>query len=532
MMRNLGMFLLLLLVIAGTAWVVHTYRKPGSMTVIESQAMDMSVMTAPPGTTPVSTARVRVGPFLPLQTYTGTVRAWSDEDVVARVTGQVVQTYVYPGDRVYAGQLLVQLDSAELESRQAEAQRLAETEEAKILASQASLRKSQSDSGVARRELDLARLEELDARAEEKSALANLQYWNAEMARTRYLYNSDAVSLEEFQKIRAQAEEAKTQHHHRRLGLRKSALKIDQARRQLESQRAGIEEAMAEQVVSQASAHQQRAAQTTAEVILSYTQIRARSSAIVTERLVSPGTLVMPGAVLFRLKQTDRLRLQAKVPAQLSAQLRPGLAVRYRSHSNGPLLATRLTSVFREADASSRTVTVEAVVKDPQLVPGEFVELSLATGPEKRQLSVPLQAIQRDLDNQPFVWKAVARGTSASPIYTCVMHPEIHSDRPGQCPKCGMDLTLQNPSETSAQPDYTCVMHPEISQSKPGKCPKCGMDLVAREKKGNLTVTRQPVELAQVSGTEVAIRSGLTEQDEVVVQGASNLREGMAISHE
>ena len=24
--------------------------------------------------------------------------------------------------------------------------------------------------------------------------------------------------------------------------------------------------------------------------------------------------------------------------------------------------------------------------------------------------------------------------------YTCVMHPEIHEDKPGQCPKCGMTL--------------------------------------------------------------------------------------------
>lgn len=24
--------------------------------------------------------------------------------------------------------------------------------------------------------------------------------------------------------------------------------------------------------------------------------------------------------------------------------------------------------------------------------------------------------------------------------YTCPMHPEVTSDQPGQCPKCGMDL--------------------------------------------------------------------------------------------
>lgn len=25
-------------------------------------------------------------------------------------------------------------------------------------------------------------------------------------------------------------------------------------------------------------------------------------------------------------------------------------------------------------------------------------------------------------------------------VYTCPMHPEVTSDKPGQCPKCGMNL--------------------------------------------------------------------------------------------
>ena len=27
---------------------------------------------------------------------------------------------------------------------------------------------------------------------------------------------------------------------------------------------------------------------------------------------------------------------------------------------------------------------------------------------------------------------------------------------------------------------YTCPMHPEVSSDKPGKCPKCGMNLVKK----------------------------------------------------
>ncbi len=32
--------------------------------------------------------------------------------------------------------------------------------------------------------------------------------------------------------------------------------------------------------------------------------------------------------------------------------------------------------------------------------------------------------------------------------YTCVMHPEIHSDKPGNCPKCGMKLVKEKPKAT------------------------------------------------------------------------------------
>ena len=28
---------------------------------------------------------------------------------------------------------------------------------------------------------------------------------------------------------------------------------------------------------------------------------------------------------------------------------------------------------------------------------------------------------------------------------------------------------------------YTCSMHPEVKADKPGKCPKCGMDLIEKK---------------------------------------------------
>jgi Cu(I)/Ag(I) efflux system membrane fusion protein len=100
-------------------------------------------------------------------------------------------------------------------------------------------------------------------------------------------------------------------------------------------------------------------------------------------------------------------------------------------------------------------------------------------------------------------WAGLGCQRAAGPAgqrYHCPMHPTYITDRPGDCPICGMRLVPikdvattgparpetsgHQPSESLAhiQPgQFYCPMHPEVVQDGSGRCPKCGMQLVEKK---------------------------------------------------
>lgn len=59
-------------------------------------------------------------------------------------------------------------------------------------------------------------------------------------------------------------------------------------------------------------------------------------------------------------------------------------------------------------------------------------------------------------------------------VYTCPMEKcDYKSDKPGKCPKCGVEL-----KKHECKMEYVCPMEKcDFKSEKPGKCPKCGMEL-------------------------------------------------------
>jgi HlyD family secretion protein len=388
----LKLAVLALLVGAG-AWALYANLKSDRL------AMDMSMRVTSGNTPfPVSIAPVERRSIVGNVVYTGSVAPFNEADVYPRVTGRIVEMPVYPGDAVRQGQVVARLDSVELSSRVGEA-------EAGLATAQAGRAQMEADQSVAR--YAIAQMEKELAMVD-----AELTYSRSLVARTERLFNTGAVSRQEYESDRAMAASTEAKREAAQAKLEQSRASETAARKKLEA---------ADSMVSQA-----RASLRTATIVRDYVEIVAPSSGYVVKRLVAPGVLVQPGMAILKIAQIDRVRLQANVGEKDVASIRVGSPVNVTTTVPGqPPITARVTAVFPFVDQGPRTAVVEALVENAgrRFLPGQYVTMQFVTGERPDALTVPIGAVTR-MAGKATVWVVKDGRAEPQTVLTGLEGPE------------------------------------------------------------------------------------------------------------
>jgi len=266
----------------------------------------------------------------------GTVQSRVPVTVSAKITGILEKLYADQGENVKKGQLLAELDSAELRAREAAAR-----------------------AALSRAERDLARAQADLVKSESNLALAQTNYQrDLELVRPGYI---------------AQAA----------FDITKTALRV--AESDVAANEAVVKafEAAVNQAESEARA---------AEALSGYTRILAPMDGAITVRKAEIGNTVSPGTPIFQMVNYQ-IWAASWIDETKIAQLREGQKATIKLRS-GRVYSGEVARLNKEADTVTRELEVDVkfdTLPDP-LVIGEETEVDIDTGRQTAP-AVPLSAI-------------------------------------------------------------------------------------------------------------------------------------------
>lgn len=132
-----------------------------------------------------------------------------------------------------------------------------------------------------------------------------------------------------------------------------------------------------------------------ATLALGYTSIRAPEDGQITQRLIEPGDIALPGRTILVLETGGAMRLEALVREGLIKKVRLGQELTVSIPSLGRELTGRIEEIVPTADPQTRTFLVKAVVPQTQgLYSGMFGRLLIPAG-EHKVVTAPKAAIVR-----------------------------------------------------------------------------------------------------------------------------------------
>lgn len=282
----------------------------------------------------------------------GTIASKTTSVLSSQVMGRVTAVRVKEGDRVKAGQVLVELDARDVTARSAGAQAgVAEAGQALV----------EVDRGI-----DAAKQGVV-------AAEANVRLARVTFERYEKLYEARSVSPQEFDEVESR--------------YRVASAELERARTNVE-----VLQAKRRQVVSRID--QARAGATSSAVMLDYTRIVAPFAAKIARKSVEPGTMAMPGVPLLTLENDGAFQLEASVEESFAGSVAIGESVAVRIDALG---AAEVTGVVAEvapsSDSASRSVIVKIALEPLEgLRSGLFGTAFFAAG-ERTGVSVPTTAV-------------------------------------------------------------------------------------------------------------------------------------------
>jgi len=147
--------------------------------------------------------------------------------------------------------------------------------------------------------------------------------------------------------------------------------------------------------------------------------VRSPIAGIVLERLVTPGTTVVPGAPLYTISDLTSVWAVAEVDESLLPFLRVGRGVEVRVAAwPGEVFAGRVTFIGDVVDPGTRRVTVRAALanQERRLKPEMFATVALSLHEPRPALVVPRSAVQT-VEGSPVVFVADGQGRfTARPV--------------------------------------------------------------------------------------------------------------------
>ena len=271
----------------------------------------------------------------------GNIQAITEAPVLARAEGYIQKRLVDIGDHVRAGQSLAEIDVPEIDEQ---------VHQASAALDQA---RAAEDEAVANLE---------QGRADLELAKLSSERWNA-------LVGRGAVSKQE-------NDQYQTQYRSHVAGVR------------------SLEKAVAAQKNAVAAAEANLAR---LEKLRSYRLVTAPFDGVITQRNVDTGALVNAGStLLYRIAQTDRLRIFVNVPQSYASAVRPGMSASLSvTNFPGRKFQGRIVRTSNSLDPATRTLLTEIQVdnRSGTLQPGMYADVDLSAKRATPPFLIPANAL-------------------------------------------------------------------------------------------------------------------------------------------